>query len=482
MEVGIEYYIFAGSVLLFTGILMSKTGYRTGMPILLVFMFVGMFFGCDGVGIEFHEVNHAQTLGIFALNIILFSGGMETKLKDIRPVLQQGILLSTAGVLLTTLFTGLFIFWISDNSPLGLEMSLVTSLLLAATMSSTDSASVFNVLRTQKIGLKYNLRSLLELESGSNDPMAYMLTVTLIQLLTAGSTGITGTLTLFVLQFVIGGLGGFLLGKLSVWILGRIKLENPSLYPILLLSIIFIIYTVTNVCQGNGYLAVYIAGILVGNASIPNRKETRTFMDGITWLFQIMMFIVLGLLVKPHEMLDMFLVALLISGFMILIARPLSVFLCLSPFRKMNIRSKLFISWVGLRGAAPIIFATYPVVADIPGSGQLFNIVFFVTILSLMTQGVTIPRVARWLRLDQPLIQEEKNFGVEIPAEINTELGEFLLTADMLKEHNRLKDMKLPQGALVILVKREDEYLIPNGQMELLINDRVLILHKNDIR
>lgn len=482
MEVGIEYYIFAGSVLLFIGILMSKTGYRTGMPILLVFMFVGMFFGCDGVGIEFHEVNHAQTLGIFALNIILFSGGMETRLKDIRPVLQQGILLSTAGVLLTTLFTGLFIFWISDNSPLGLEMSLVTSLLLAATMSSTDSASVFNVLRTQKIGLKYNLRSLLELESGSNDPMAYMLTVTLIQLLTAHSTGITGTLTLFVLQFVIGGLGGFLLGKLSVWILGRIKLENPSLYPILLLSIVFIIYTVTNVCQGNDYLAVYIAGILVGNASIPNRKETRTFMDGITWLFQIMMFIVLGLLVKPHEMLNMFLVALLISGFMILIARPLSVFLCLSPFRRMNIRSKLFISWVGLRGAAPIIFATYPVVADIPGSGQLFNIVFFVTILSLMTQGVTIPRVARWLRLDQPLIQEEKNFGVEIPAEINTELGEFLLTADMLKEHNRLKDMKLPQGALVILVKREDEYLIPNGQMELLIDDRVLILHKNDIR
>ena len=482
MEVGIEYYIFAGSVLLFIGILMSKTGYRTGMPILLVFMFVGMFFGCDGVGIEFHEVNHAQTLGIFALNIILFSGGMETRLKDIRPVLQQGILLSTAGVLLTTLFTGLFIFWISDNSPLELEMSLVTSLLLAATMSSTDSASVFNVLRTQKIGLKYNLRSLLELESGSNDPMAYMLTVTLIQLLTAHSTGITGTLTLFVLQFVIGGLGGFLLGKLSVWILGRIKLENPSLYPILLLSIVFIIYTVTNVCQGNGYLAVYIAGILVGNASIPNRKETRTFMDGITWLFQIMMFIVLGLLVKPHEMLNMFLVALLISGFMILIARPLSVFLCLSPFRRMNIRSKLFISWVGLRGAAPIIFATYPVVADIPGSGQLFNIVFFVTILSLMTQGVTIPRVARWLRLDQPLIQEEKNFGVEIPAEINTELGEFLLTADMLKEHNRLKDMKLPQGALVILVKREDEYLIPNGQMELLIDDRVLILHKNDIR
>lgn len=480
MEVGIEYYIFAGSVLLFIGILMSKTSYRTGMPILLVFMFVGMFFGCDGVGIEFHEVNHAQTLGIFALNIILFSGGMETRFKDIRPVLQQGILLSTAGVLLTTLFTGLFIFWISDKSPLGLEMSLITSLLLAATMSSTDSASVFNVLRTQKIGLKYNLRSLLELESGSNDPMAYMLTVTFIQLLTAGSTGITGTLTLFVLQFVIGGLGGFLLGKLSVWILERIKLENPSLYPILLLSIVFIIYTVTNVCQGNGYLAVYIAGILVGNASIPNRKETQTFMDGIIWLFQIMMFIVLGLLVKPHEMLDIFLVALLISGFMILIARPLSVFLCLSPFRRMNIRSKLFISWVGLRGAAPIIFATYPVVADIPGSGQLFNIVFFVTILSLMTQGVTIPRVARWLRLDQPLIQEEKNFGVEIPAEINTELGEFLLTADMLKEHNRLKDMKIPQGALVILVKREDEYLIPNGQMELLINDRVLILHKKD--
>lgn len=165
MEVGIEYYIFASSVLLFVGILMSKTSYRTGIPVLLVFMFVGMLFGCDGVGIEFHEVNHAQTLGIFALNIILFSGGMETKFKDVRPVLQQGTLLSTAGVLLTTLFTGLFIFWISDSSPLGLEMSQMTSLLLAATMSSADSASVFNVLRTPKIGLKYNLHSLLELES-----------------------------------------------------------------------------------------------------------------------------------------------------------------------------------------------------------------------------------------------------------------------------------------------------------------------------
>lgn len=256
------------------------------------------------------------------------------------------------------------------------------------------------------------------------------------------------------------------------------KTSHRTGMPVLL---VFIAFTVTNACRGNGYLAVYITGILVGNGSIPNRKGTQTFMDGITWLFQIMMFIVLGLLVKPHEMLNMFLVALLVSGFMIFIARPLSVFLCLSPFRRMNIRSRLFISWVGLKGAAPIIFATYPVIADIPGSNQLFNIVFFVTILSLIMQGTTIPRIAHWLRLDQPLRNEEKNFGIEMPTGINTELKEFLLTPEVLKEHNRLMDMNIPEGALVILVKRKDEYLIPNGQMELLNNDRVLILHKNDI-
>ena len=257
-------------------------------------------------------------------------------------------------------------------------------------MSSTDSASVFNILRTQKINLKQNLRPLLELESGSNDPMAYMLTIVLISLATSASASAGQIAVDFAIQFVVGSITGFAMGKLGVLIINKIKLNNSSLYPILLLSIVFFTFTITDLLKGNGYLAVYIAGAVVGNSKIVCRRETQTFFDGFTWLSQIIMFLALGLFVNPHELLGVAPVAVLIGLFMMIVARPASVFLCLLPFKNLGFKAKTFTSWVGLRGAVPIIFATYPVVADIDGADQIFNIVFFITLLSMIIQGSTI--------------------------------------------------------------------------------------------
>ena len=354
-----ENILLIGAVLIFCSILISKTGYRFGIPTLLLFLLVGMVFGSDGLGLQFNSASDAQFIGMMALSIILFTGGMDTKLQDIRPVLTQGILLSTVGVLMTTLLTGSFIYFLSSLTSMDFSLSLLTCMLLAATMSSTDSASVFNLLRSQKMNLKENLRPMLELESGSNDPMAYMLTIALIQVVASGSDLHIGAVVKDLLvQFFFGSVIGFAFGKFSAWLINKINLSNASLYPILLLSLVFITFTTTDLLKGNGYLAVYIAGVVVGNTRLAFRKEVDTFMNGLTWLFQIIMFLSLGLLVNPHEMLDVVVVALLIAVFMILVARPLSVFTCLLPFRSMSNRARFFVSWVGLRGAVPIIFAT----------------------------------------------------------------------------------------------------------------------------
>ena len=472
-----ENILLIGSVLIFTSILISKTGYRFGIPTLLLFLLVGMLFGGDGLGLQFNSAEDAQFIGMMALSIILFTGGMETKFTDIKPVLKEGIVLSTVGVLLTTLLTGLFIFYISVWNSTNIELTFMVSLLLAATMSSTDSASVFSLLRSQKMNLKENLRPMLELESGSNDPMAYMLTIVLIQVISSGSSLSIGLLIKDLLvQFLIGGALGYSMGRFMSWLINKLGLSNSSLYSILLLSMVFITFTTTDMLKGNGYLAVYIAGVVVGNMKLSYRKEINTFMNGLTWLFQIIMFITLGLLVNPHEMLDTAVVALLIGVFMIVVARPLSVFACLLPFRGISAKAKLFVSWVGLRGAVPIIFATYPVIAQIEGSHQLFNIVFFITLLSLVVQGMTISSVARWLKLDLPLEKEGNEFGVELPDEIDSQLHDITLNEEMLVHGNRLADMNIPKGSLVMLIKRGNEFLIPNGQMELHVGDKLLFI------
>lgn len=475
-----ENILLIGSVLIFSSIIISKTGYRFGIPTLLLFLLVGMLFGSDGLGLQFNSARDAQFIGMMAMSIILFSGGMDTKYQDIKPVLEPGIVLSTVGVLLTTVLTGVFIYFLSGLTHTNIELTMMASLLLAATMSSTDSASVFSLLRSQRMNLKENLRPMLELESGSNDPMAYMLTIVLIQIISSGSElslAVVGRDLL--VQFLIGGSVGYAFGRFAVWLVNRINLSNSSLYPILLLSIVFATFTITDLLKGNGYLAVYIAGVIVGNARLVYRKEINTFMNGLTWLFQIIMFLSLGLLVNPHEMLDIAAVALLIGLFMIVIARPVSVFACLLPFRNISNKARLFVSWVGLRGAVPIIFATYPVIAGIEGSQQLFNIVFFITLLSLVVQGMSISSFARWLHLDLPEEKEGNEFGVELPDEIDTKLEDMTLTPEMLAGGNRLKDMNIPKGSLVMLVKRGNEFIIPNGQVELHAGDKLLFISEN---
>ena len=474
-----ENILLLGSVLIFCSILIGKTGYRFGIPTLLLFLLVGMGFGSDGLGLQFHSAADAQFIGMMALSIILFTGGMDTKLSDIRPVLAQGVLLSTAGVLLTTLLTGLFICYISGWDSTNIALPLTTSLLLAATMSSTDSASVFSLLRSQRMNLKHRLRPMLELESGSNDPMAYMLTIVLIQIVTSDGMSWGIIARDLGVQFFFGGVIGYAMGRFAVWLINRIGLANSSLYPILLLSLVFFTFTITDLLRGNGYLAVYVTGIITGNAPLANRKEINTFMNGLTWLFQIVMFLALGLLVNPLEMMDVAAVALLIGVFMIVVARPVSVFLCLLPFWRLPARAKLFVSWVGLRGAVPIIFATYPVIARVEGAGQLFNIVFFITLVSLVVQGMTIAPVARLLRLDLPQTKQGNHFDEELPDELDTQLRDLTLTPDMLERGNRLADMNIPRGTLVMLVKRGDEIIIPNGQLELRAGDKLLFISEN---
>ena len=429
-----ENILLIGSILLFVSIVVGKTGYRFGVPALLLFLLVGMLFGSDGLGLQFHNAKIAQFIGMVALSVILFSGGMDTKFKEIRPILSPGIVLSTVGVFLTALFTGLFIWYLSGMSWTNIHFPLITSLLLASTMSSTDSASVFAILRSQKMNLKHNLRPMLELESGSNDPMAYMLTIVLIQFIQSDGMGTGNIIGSFIIQFLVGAAAGYILGKLAILILNKINIDNQSLYPILLLSFVFFTFAITDLLRGNGYLAVYIAGMMVGNHKITFRKEIATFMDGLTWLFQIIMFLMLGLLVNPHEMIEVAVVALLIGVFMIVIGRPLSVFLCLLPFRKITLKSRLFVSWVGLRGAVPIIFATYPVVANVEGSNMIFNIVFFITIVSLIVQGTSVSFVARLLHLSTPLEKTGNDFGVELPEEIDTDLSDMTITMEMLNE------------------------------------------------
>lgn len=480
MEFSLETGLLIGAILIYVSIVISKTGFRFGIPTLLMFLIVGMLFGTDGLGLQFDSPKVAQFIGMVALSIILFTGGFETKLNDIRPVISQGIVLSTAGVLLTTVITGGFIYFISEKNFTNLSMPIMASMLLAATMSSTDSASVFSILRSQHINLKENLRPMIELESGSNDPMAYMLTIILIQIIGSGADlDAVEIIKNLLVQFLMGAFLGFVIGKLAVKQINKINLPNSSLYPILLLSVVFITFTITDMLNGNGYLAVYIAGMVTGNEKLTYRREITTFMDGMTWLFQIVMFLVLGLLVNPHEMLSVGLVSLLIALFMIFVSRPISVFACLMPFRNMSTRARLFVSWVGLRGATPILFATYPVVAGVEGSNQLFDIVFFITLISLLVQGMSISKVAKLLKLDLPEEKTGNSFGVELPDELDSKLNDITLTEEMLAKGKRLADMNLPKGTLVMIIKRGEEFIVPNGKMELMVGDQLLLISGN---
>ena len=470
-----ENILLIGAMLLFISILAAKLSPKVGTPALLLFLFIGMLFGSDGLGIQFNNPEIAQFIGMLALSIILFSGGMETKYSEIKPVAAPGVILATVGVLLTALLTGCFIYWVCGM--IGINIGFLESLLMASVMSSTDSASVFSILRAKKQGLKQNLRPLLELESGSNDPMAYILTILLITMITSGDMSIGGAVLMFFTQMVIGALAGFLLGQLAVKVINTINLENKSLYSVLLLAMVFFIFSFTDLVKGNGYLAVYIAGLVVGNHKIKFQKSLSTFFDGFTWLFQIVMFLMLGLLVNPSELLGVAVLGLMVGVFMILFSRPASVFLCMAPFRKFTLKAKAYVSWVGLRGAVPIIFATYPLVAGLEHANLIFNTVFFITIVSLLIQGTTVSPMAKLLKLSTDI--EESGFDIDIPDEMKAALTEMEVKADFLAGGNTLKEIKLQPNTLVMMIRRGDNYIVPKGDTEIEVGDKILFISTN---
>ena len=479
MQISNELVLLVISFLFFLSILAGKAGYRFGVPALLLFLSVGMLFGSDGLGIEFENIQIAETIGTIALCIILFSGGMDTKISEIRPVIAQGVILATLGVFLTAIFTGIIIWWVLGMTMASASVGFLTSLLLASTMSSTDSASVFSILRSKGLHLKNNLRPMLELESGSNDPMAYILTITIISIIQADTSlnfwEAGGNL---MLQLVVGAGAGFLLGKFAVYVINRLKIDNASLYPILVFTFCIFIFSATYFVKGNGYLAVYIGGLIIGNSKFVHKRSSLNFFDGLAWMSQLMVFLTLGLLVNPHELAQIIVPGLIISFAMIFLTRPLSVFLCLLPFRKMPRKEKVFISWVGLRGAVPIIFAIVALAHDVPHARLIFNIVFFCTLVSLVIQGTSLPKVASWLGLTREPqgLKKLKNFDIDFPDEIKSVTTEIEVTQSSLSKGKHLMDLPLPDKTVVVLVKRSGKYFVPTGTTILQEKDKLLII------
>ena len=478
----IENVVFVGSLLLLVSIIAGKTGYRFGVPTLVLFLFVGMLFGHDGIGVEFSSPKLAQFIGVLALNVILFSGGMDTKFSEIKPILPHGIILATLGVLFTALITGVFVYYVTQHLITAVSFSFLEALLLASVMSSTDSASVFAILGAKGLVLKERLRPLLELESGSNDPMAFLLTITFIQLIQIGEGSVWMIALTFVMQLVVGAALGYFLGRLAVRFINKINIDNESLYPVLLLTLVFIVFSVTYFLKGNGYLAVYISGLVVGNSKFVHKKTSKKFMEGMTWLFQIVMFLTLGLLVNPLELLPIAGIGLAVSIFMIFVSRPISIWLCLLPFRKMSVKAKHYVSWVGLRGAAPILFATYPLTSNIECGTTIFNIVFFVTLVSLLVQGTTVPSVAKWLGLSGESKPKNKlsTFDIELSDEIKSSTSELTLTQEHLSHGNRVMDMPIPNNTLIVMVKRGEQYFVPTGSTILEAGDTLLLISDNE--
>lgn len=474
IDISGENFVLVGALLLFVAVLAGKVAYRFGAPALLLFLGVGMLFGWDFI--SYRSADMTQFLGMIALCIILFTGGMDTSFEEIRPVIGPGIVLATAGVIVTAFILAGFVWLIAPW--IGVEMPFALALLLASTMSSTDSASVFSILRSKKTGLKQHLRPLLELESGSNDPMAYMLTVLLIGTLSSGSshTGFGASLLFFLVQMVVGALSGYLIGRLAVWTINRIGLVNHSLYSVLLLAFIFFSFAFTDLIRGNGYLAVYLSGLVVGNHKIAQKRTLTVFFDGFTWLMQIIMFLTLGLFVNSNELLqpEVLLLGGAVGVFMIFVARPVTVFACLAPFRRFTTRARLYISWVGLRGAVPILFAIYPLMDHIEHAELLFNVVFLSTIISLVVQGTTVSGMANLLGLAYE--EKESAFDVNMHEDMKSALTEVEVNETMLEGGHTLKDITLPENTLVMMVCRNGEYFVPQGKTELQVGDKLLVI------
>ena len=495
----VEFILLILSLLFFISIFADKIGYKYGVPALLLFLVVGVIFGSSttasvlGTNSLEIDTDTAQALSTVAMCIILFTGGLETKLNDIRSVLLPGVTLATLGVLLTCAITGVIIYYIFSWLNAVVTVSIWLALLMAATMSSTDSASVFSVLRTNGIGLKHNLRPLLELESGANDPMAYVLTTTLIGVVLSVNTfvGLTRPvdslpiIQTIVVQLVMGTVLGLAFGEGLVQLMRRVKLGNESLYPVMILTACIFIFSITYYLEGNTYLAVYVGGLIIGNNKFTRKRQTKSFFNGLTWLSQLAMFLMLGLMVEPAELFRyrVWIPCLIISIVMIFISRPLAVWLCMLPFRRQfGQRDRIMLSWVGLKGAVPIIFAIMCKANGIPYADLIFNVVFLCTIVSLLIQGTTLTNMAKKLALDTPGRESRslEHFDLDLPDEIQSSAREVEVTNQLIAKGNTPREIDLPPHTLIVMVRRGEDFFVPTGSSELQVGDQLLVISDTD--
>lgn len=465
-----EKPLLIAALLLIASVATSKASSRFGIPALVLFLLLGIGTGIHGVHLlPLVSYDFAQELGVFALIFILFSGGMSTDRSSIRPVLRPALVLSTVGVVISSALVGLFSYQF-------LGFSFVEGCLLGATVSSTDVAAVFTVLRSKNVSLREGVAPLLELESALNDPMTVFLGVALLGLVSQTGRPLYAVVPMFFQQMILGSILGWLFGNVAGFTINRIKLEFDGLYPVLTIGWVLLTYAATQSIGGSGFLAAYIAGIVLGNANLLHRKSLLQFHEGIAWLMQIAMFLTMGLLVSPYALWDVAPLGIALSAFLVFVARPASVFLCFSAARFTS-REKLMISWAGLRGAVPIILATYPFVAHIPKAEAIFNLVFFVTFISVLLQGASIPTVARWLRVEVPL-KKKFRFPIEFEPSPNlrSKLVEVPVPLHSPAVGKSLLELSFPSEALVVLIQRNNEIIVPRGGTHLAENDTLLVL------
>jgi potassium/hydrogen antiporter len=465
-----ENILLIGSALLLVSIVLIQRSYKFGIPTLLLFLTLGILAGSDGVlGINFDNPSIAKFIGIVSLNFILFSGGLDTNWQSIKPILWQGISLSTVGVLLTAISTGLFV-WILTGC------TIYEGLLLGAIVSSTDAAAVFSILRGKRLALKGNLRSILEFESGSNDPMAYVLTIVFLTLVLNPGMGLISVIPFFLKQMIIGALGGALFAIASKYIINNIKLAYEGLYPILVISLMFLTFSLTEFAGGNGFLAIYLCALYLGNQDLIHKRTILKMYDGLAWLMQIVLFLTLGLLVNPSQIIPIIGIGLLVSFFLILVARPTSVFLSLLPF-KMVTRKRFYVSWVGLRGAVPIVFATYPLIAGIDKADIIFNIVFFVSVTSIIIQGTTLTTIAKWFHVALPeKVKQKVPIEVFLSEQEKSAYAEIVVPPDSHPVNKKIIDLHFPASAIIAMIKRQGRYITPNGSTVIEEGDTLVVL------
>ena len=466
----IEGTLLITGLMIIVAVLLSKASSRLGIPALLFFLGLGMLSGSEGIGgIYFDDPWAAQFLGSVALAYILFSGGLDTKWADVKQVVKPAITLSTLGVLITAVSLGVFVHFI-------LKIPWLESFLLGSIVSSTDAAAVFSILRNRDVRLQGKIEPLLEFESGSNDPMAVLLTIGLTGLITNGNQSIVDLIPFFLIQMIVGIALGLLSGHFFIRLINRLNLKIEGLYTVFSIAIVILIFGLTNTLQGNGFLAVYLAGLVMGNKNFIHKRTLRKFHDGLAWLMQIVMFLALGLLVFPSELIPVTGVGLLISIFLILVARPVSVMVCLIK-TEFSFPEKLMISWVGLRGAVPIILATFPLLAGVANASIIFNIVFFVVLTSSLVQGSSLTLVSKWLKVQRPLSPKQAR---TLPQDIELTSDGALTIFEVHKGANacgqKIMDLDIPEEVLVVLVERDNAYIIPRGDMAIRDGDRLHIL------